>query len=172
MGAFWSMKNHVSICISGVYTCVYECTLLLIIQQNGRRLQQGEAACQLTIRLRYCGRRPGRDPIFQRSPSCPVCCHRTAASPTPGGDRKGRENTASVLEEVTHLPRGWWFAVSVTIILIFVRLLTLISALNVNVMPLNRIWLVVFTSQLIFPLPEFWELQLDANRRLNQDDQA
>lgn len=46
-----------------------------------------QAACQLTIRLRYCGKRRGKDQIFQRSPSYPACCHKTAASPTPEKER-------------------------------------------------------------------------------------
>lgn len=62
----------------------------MLIQQIDVHKCHGEAACQLTIRLRYCGKRQGKDQIFQRNPSCPACCHKTAASPTPENEQSNQ----------------------------------------------------------------------------------
>ncbi len=76
--------------------CMCARYLLLLIRQTDVHKYHKEAACQLTIHLRYCGKRRGKGQIFQRSPSYPACCHKTAALPTP--ERKGSNQNIDVTQ--------------------------------------------------------------------------
>lgn len=64
------------------------------------QLRLWKRARQLTIRPRYCGKKPGMDRIFRRSPSCPVCSHKTEASLTPEKKKKHQEDMRWLLKLV------------------------------------------------------------------------